>query len=145
MKAAGLSSKDHSKVPLREALRFRQSLYKIFESVLSSKRPPKSDLDLLNKLVKKSKTNWTLQPENREFSWHWDNNASVPFSMAQVAEAAVELLTSKDLRLLRQCRDAKCGWIFIDRSQGRRRKWCSMKDCGNRAKARTFLKKSSRS
>jgi predicted RNA-binding Zn ribbon-like protein len=98
---------------------------------------------LLNKLVTKSKTNWTLQPTNSEFSWHWDSGSSIPFSMAQVVEAAVKLLTSKDLRLLRQCKDAKCGWIFLDRSQGRRRKWCSMKDCGNRAKARTFLKKRS--
>ncbi|MCI0614719.1 ABATE domain-containing protein [bacterium] len=142
IKAAGLSSKDTHKVPLRQVLTFRESLYKIFVSVISSKRPPKSDLYLLNKFVRKSKATWTLQIADGEFNWHWDNSASFPFSMAQVAEAAAELLTSKDLRLLRQCRDAKCGWIFIDRSQGRRRKWCSMKDCGNRAKVRTFLKKS---
>jgi predicted RNA-binding Zn ribbon-like protein len=145
LKAAGLSSKDKREIPLREALTLRESLYRIFASAINSRRPSKSDLDLLNKFIKKSKANWTLQTASGQFSWHWDNNSLVPFSMAQVAEAAVELLTSKDLRLLRLCRDAKCGWIFIDRSQGRRRKWCSMKDCGNRAKARTFLKKSSRS
>lgn len=145
VKAAGLSSKDKPEISLRETLTIRESLYKIFLSALNSRRPSKSDLNLLNNLVKKSKANWTLQPTNDEFTWQWESGSSVPFSMAQVAEAAVELLTSKDLRLLRQCRDAKCGWIFIDRSQGRRRKWCSMKDCGNRAKARTFLRKSSKS
>ena len=29
-----------------------------------------------------------------------------------------------------------CGWVFLDETKNRRRRWCSMKDCGNRAKAR---------
>ncbi len=30
---------------------------------------------------------------------------------------------------------AACDWLFVDRSRGRRRKWCDMETCGNRAKA----------
>lgn len=29
-----------------------------------------------------------------------------------------------------------CRWLFFDSSRGGRRKWCSMRDCGNRAKVR---------
>src|SRR5262245_12492819 len=72
IKTAGLSSKDAQQIPLRDARTFRESLYKIFLSVLNSSRPPKSDLSLLNKFVKKSKANWTLQSANREFRWQWD-------------------------------------------------------------------------
>lgn len=28
----------------------------------------------------------------------------------------------------------RCGWLFCDSSKGGRRRWCSMKDCGNREK-----------
>ena len=28
----------------------------------------------------------------------------------------------------------RCGWLFRDRSKGRRRRWCLMKVCGNREK-----------
>ncbi|WP_368660643.1 CGNR zinc finger domain-containing protein [Streptomyces marincola] len=32
----------------------------------------------------------------------------------------------------------RCGWFFIDSSRGRRRRWCSMKTCGNQAKAARY-------
>lgn len=31
-----------------------------------------------------------------------------------------------------------CGWLFLDASPTRRRRWCSMSDCGNRAKATRY-------
>ncbi|WP_433493074.1 CGNR zinc finger domain-containing protein [Nocardia grenadensis] len=30
------------------------------------------------------------------------------------------------------------GWFFIGSSRGRRRRWCSMKTCGNQAKAARY-------
>jgi predicted RNA-binding Zn ribbon-like protein len=34
-----------------------------------------------------------------------------------------------------------CGWLFVDESRNGSRRWCSMKDCGNRAKARRHYRK----
>ena len=31
-----------------------------------------------------------------------------------------------------------CSWLFLDMSKNRSRRWCDMKVCGNRAKARRF-------
>ena len=39
---------------------------------------------------------------------------------------------------LRQCPASDCGWVFWDRSPRGARRWCSMKVCGNRSKARTY-------
>ena len=39
---------------------------------------------------------------------------------------------------LKACRDDTCQWAFIDRSRNRSGQWCSMKVCGNRAKARSY-------
>ena len=50
-------------------------------------------------------------------------------------------LVSGDRELIRQCEDDACGWLFVDRSRGGRRRWCSMADCGNRAKARRHYTK----
>jgi len=38
---------------------------------------------------------------------------------------------------VRECEDDRgCGFLFIDQSKNRSRRWCSMESCGNRAKAR---------
>lgn len=52
--------------------------------------------------------------------------------------AAVELIRTVELRQLRSCPvdDGGCGWLFLDRSRNGSRRWCSMEDCGTRAKIR---------
>jgi predicted RNA-binding Zn ribbon-like protein len=39
---------------------------------------------------------------------------------------------------LKACRLDNCQWAFYDTSKNRSRTWCSMKVCGNRAKARAY-------
>ena len=52
-----------------------------------------------------------------------------------VAHSAAELLISDDLDRVKQCADDRgCGWLFVDTSRNRSRRWCSMESCGNRAK-----------
>jgi predicted RNA-binding Zn ribbon-like protein len=52
-----------------------------------------------------------------------------------IAESAVELLTQKDLALIKKCNDPICTLFFYDESKNHTRRWCSMDRCGNRAKA----------
>ncbi len=53
------------------------------------------------------------------------------------AHSAARLLTDEKLRSsVRQCADDRgCGVFFLDRTRNHSRRWCSMKSCGNRAKA----------
>lgn len=39
---------------------------------------------------------------------------------------------------LKACRADDCRWAFVDHARNRSRSWCSMRSCGNRAKARAF-------
>ena len=39
---------------------------------------------------------------------------------------------------MKACRADDCRWAFYDRSRNRSRAWCSMRECGNRAKARSY-------
>jgi predicted RNA-binding Zn ribbon-like protein len=53
-----------------------------------------------------------------------------------VAISAIELLTSPARSAVACCAGPCCGWLFLDRTRNRNRVWCSMRTCGNRAKAR---------
>ena len=53
-----------------------------------------------------------------------------------IAKSAADLLTSDRLACVRECAAQNCGWLFMDNSPNQRRRWCNMKICGNRAKAR---------
>lgn len=61
----------------------------------------------------------------------------------RVAHAAVDLLEHVDLTHLGICPvDAGgCGWVFIDRSRNRSRRWCTMDSCGAYAKARRLTER----
>lgn len=71
--------------------------------------------------------------------WDWSPSASaLQRSLFPVLVEAATLLVSEDFRRVRECQGPGCGWLFLDRSRGRPRRWCSMRDCGNRAKARRY-------
>jgi len=55
------------------------------------------------------------------------------------ALAAHELLTRYGTGAVGLCAGKECGWVFLDPS--RRRRWCTMAVCGNRAKARRFAER----
>jgi predicted RNA-binding Zn ribbon-like protein len=56
-------------------------------------------------------------------------------ALASVAEPLVNLVASGATGSLRICANDGCRWVFEDLSRARRRRWCSMETCGNRAKA----------
>ncbi len=59
-------------------------------------------------------------------------------AMWPLARSAVELLTSPALERLKLCEADDCGWLFVDASRNRSRRWCDMSGCGNLAKVRRF-------
>jgi predicted RNA-binding Zn ribbon-like protein len=63
---------------------------------------------------------------------------------AALGLAAWRLLEREDPSRLRQCRDASCGWLFLDRTKNASRVWCSSADCGNRTRARRYYQRHGR-
>jgi predicted RNA-binding Zn ribbon-like protein len=51
---------------------------------------------------------------------------------------AEDLFCSSQASRIRICAAEGCGWVFLDLSKNRTRRWCSMKLCGNREKAARF-------
>lgn len=42
---------------------------------------------------------------------------------------------------LKACPGRACGWVFYDRSRNQSARWCSMKVCGDREKARAYYRR----
>jgi predicted RNA-binding Zn ribbon-like protein len=61
----------------------------------------------------------------------------------RLAHAAVRLLCDTGLTSLRTCPvdEGGCGWVFIDHSRNRSRRWCLMAGCGTHAKARRLTER----
>jgi predicted RNA-binding Zn ribbon-like protein len=62
----------------------------------------------------------------------WDVGGGLERPLSAVAWAGAQALTTLDLSAVHACPGHECGWVFFD-PRGRRR-WCSMRSCGNRAK-----------
>lgn len=71
----------------------------------------------------------------------WVLAATLELPLLGVANAAADLLCSRQMHHVSRCPGNECGWLFLDRRG--RRKWCDMTSCGNRAKARAFAERRS--
>jgi predicted RNA-binding Zn ribbon-like protein len=71
------------------------------------------------------------------FSWGWtDDRVELEAPLWPVVRSAADLLTSPALATLRVCASETCAWLFLDTGRNGSRRWCSMRTCGNRARAR---------
>lgn len=59
-------------------------------------------------------------------------------AMATVARESVELLGGPLAWEIRECDEERCTRLYLDGSRHRSRRWCDMRECGNRAKAAAF-------
>jgi predicted RNA-binding Zn ribbon-like protein len=61
----------------------------------------------------------------------------------RAADAALDVLRSDELARLRCCPvdSGGCGWLFLDRTRNRSRRWCRMADCGTQVKARRLTER----
>lgn len=80
--------------------------------------------------------------EHRGAGWSWEAPIDLALPRRVLAIDAVEVLANTDLAGLSQCQDAQCGWVFLDTSPRRNRRWCIAADCGNRNRARDFYRRS---
>lgn len=51
-----------------------------------------------------------------------------------IGEALAQFICSEDFTHVKACEGPACTLIFTDHTRGRKRRWCSMAICGNRAK-----------
>jgi predicted RNA-binding Zn ribbon-like protein len=124
------------------AVALREALYRIFSARAAGGDPAPGDLDELNGFLGRalSHLHVRLAPGGPEWSWS-AGPGDLDRVLWPVAWSAARLLTSEERERVRECCAATCCWLFLDRSRNRSRRWCDMKVCGNRDKARRHYRK----
>jgi predicted RNA-binding Zn ribbon-like protein len=61
-----------------------------------------------------------------------------------IAKAMAQLVCEEDFQRVKACEGHLCTLMFVDRTRGRARRWCSMSVCGNRAKQTAHRQRASR-
>jgi predicted RNA-binding Zn ribbon-like protein len=126
-----------------QALALRGLIYRVFSLIAHGYMPANNDVEELNFALSRSLARMRLVSTPDSFEWGWaENGGRLERPLWHVVQSAAALLTAGKLDRVRQCADGRCGWLFFDTSKNRSRRWCSMEDCGNRAKARRHYEKS---
>ncbi len=122
---------------LRQALRLREATYRIFSATAGGRRPARADLAVLNAALARALRRLRIAPLAGAFDWRWEaDGAALDRMLWPVAWSAAGLLRAEARQAVRACAAPDCGWLFLDTTRNRSRRWCDMRICGNRAKAR---------
>ena len=127
---------------LRGAVDLREAIYRVFAAIIENQKPTKEDLAAFNNYL--SKTMTLSQIINTKTGFDWDSSgdkSKMDWVLNPIIRSAADLLVSDELKKLKFCSDPMCRWLFLDISRNQSRRWCDMKDCGNRAKAKRFYQK----
>jgi predicted RNA-binding Zn ribbon-like protein len=127
-----------------EALRLRESLHDVFAAAAAQRTAPVPALATVDAWVRQSLQERSLVPQGGGYAFEWRASDQLLAPLRPLAEDAAGLLTSQRLGLVRLCAEAelgRCGWLFLDETRNHSRRWCTMGDCGNRAKARRHYQK----
>jgi predicted RNA-binding Zn ribbon-like protein len=128
-------SGERAAAALDDALALRLALYRLFRGCAHGEPADLSALDMLNTRLSGVMALRHLQPLDSGFYWEWGGSMDDPQRpLWPVLLSASELMTSDDLRRVRQC--PNCGWLFVDTSRNHTRRWCSMDFCGSEVKSR---------
>lgn len=97
------------------------------------------ELDALNRLLERDEkyTQITLQDgETPKLAWELKRRWRSPDSLLlPLGEVLAQFVSEEDFTNVKCCEGPSCTLMFVDHTRGRKRRWCSMAVCGNRAKA----------
>ncbi|HZE16816.1 MAG TPA: CGNR zinc finger domain-containing protein [Mycobacterium sp.] len=121
---------------LHSARRLRETINRIVRATLASEPPPTRALRELNLWASQTPLAPQADPNLRH---HWTAERPVEAGLVLVAREAVELITSPERTLIRECAAApNCSRLYVDRSRAHRRRWCHMQWCGSQAKMTNY-------
>jgi predicted RNA-binding Zn ribbon-like protein len=123
---------------LAEAIALREALFRIVTAVIAGTPPTDEDLGRLNAALPRALEHLRVAPCAKGCEWEWtEEEGALDRMLWPIARSAADLLVSSEVQRVRRCANREeCDWLFIDTTRNRSRRWCDMRSCGNRAKAR---------
>ena len=142
LRTANMKPAEAARVLIR-AVALREAIYHIFTAVAGGISPSAGDQATLNAELGRSLAQSHLVWNKANFAWGRQGvDGDLDQVLWWVLRSATDLLTSENIKRVGVCADDRgCGWLFYDTSRNRTRQWCSMRGCGNRAKAKRHYEK----
>lgn len=125
--------------PLDEIILLRESIYRLGLAVAGVRRISKGDLDLVRERANAPRPE--IACSKGAVQWRPTPSHASEQICGVLAAEALSLFCSPKAARIGVCEGGNCGWLFLDESRGKRRRWCDMNDCGSRAKARRYYEK----
>jgi predicted RNA-binding Zn ribbon-like protein len=117
----------------------REAAAQVLYAALDDDDAPASAVAQLESCFKAARKSQRLHRAGARLAWELPLSASLPeLPLWLLALSAAELMTSDEMERVRACGNLECRWLFLDSSKNHTRRWCDMKICGNRMKARRF-------
>ncbi len=124
-------------VALADAIALREALFRIIAAVITNAPPADGDLATLNAALPRALNHLRVAPRAAGCEWEWaGEEGALDRMLWPIARSAADLLVSSEVQRVRRCAGESCDWLFLDTTRNRSRRWCDMRTCGNRAKAR---------
>ena len=145
--ASSLRAQAHAKpreaeAAYRDVLRVRAVLGRLFRAIAASE-PAGDALDNFNGLLGRALERMRVTPAGGkhrggsalQLGWR-DGGESLDSIIWPVVWSAASLIVSEEAPRIRICGGPDCGWMYVDRSRNKLRRWCQMETCGTREKSR---------
>lgn len=140
---------------LQSVRALREATAGVLYSTVDGTAPPAADLRKLEKYFldasRHRELHWeapaasagdTPAATQASLVWRRSRHESEPdLPLWILADAVSDILLSDQMTHVRACAVDTCRWLFLDTSKNHSRRWCNMKVCGNRMKARRFQAK----
>jgi predicted RNA-binding Zn ribbon-like protein len=124
---------------LEQCIELREALAHVFYAALDGGSPEPAQIRILERYFKLAQGHQKLRWKKAGLGWKWpelDEDPETPLWL--LSSSASGLMLSDDAEKVRACDNPECRWLFLDTSKNHTRRWCDMRLCGNRMKARRF-------
>jgi predicted RNA-binding Zn ribbon-like protein len=127
---------------LSRAITSREMIYRLLLGAVRQQPPDPSDLAAFNRELLEAPARRELIFDGDAYRWRLPAEVdSLDSLLWRLMWSAADLLASDRLAQVKVCAGEGCGWLFLDASRNQSRRWCSMADCGNRAKASRYYRR----
>lgn len=127
----------------------REAAAEVLYAAVDGRTPAEPQIETLERFFKGARKHQRLVWEGSHLVWVWpaaERSPELPvpelpgpeLPVWMLSLSAARLMVSEDMHRLRACEAPDCRWLFLDTSKNHTRRWCDMKICGNRMKARRF-------
>jgi predicted RNA-binding Zn ribbon-like protein len=140
LRAGALAGPREAEAAYRNALRVREVLERLLRAVAGGD-PPGDALEDFNRELAHTLERMRVvsvdgrHPASLQLGWN-GGGESLDSVLWPVIWSAASLIVSDEASRIRICGGPDCGWMYVDRSRNKLRRWCQMETCGTREKSR---------